>query len=413
MINTFLLLTIMGGDLYTKCYAFSNDYAEVWYFIPASEVGYSLMQDSMYNTYSYRIAINSYEQKDSVIREGIKGIRRGRAGIGDFILDCFPVFLFPGRFSYKLNVALFGKKLSASGEFEIISDTIPFYLSDLILGSKTERDTVFVRKGIKFTPRIASKYTNLDTLFSYIEIYGLVPDSLFYFVYYQIKDSLSQTIYKNEFTRLKYDYSQFDTLSISLWGFQDGVYQLIVEIFEPALNISAKRECVFIVTEVLPEIVDEPFAWEIKYLISEREYKKFLKMSRKAQIQYLKKFWSKRNYKEFKRRLIEVDAKFSTSFIKGRDTPMGRYYKNNGPPDEVYLYGPGVATRADIRHKGARVDEPQEVWIYETKGLQVIFKDINKDGVYELVRFAKHGDKEKEDYWQNREEMRRFLIKDD
>ncbi|MCX7995319.1 MAG: GWxTD domain-containing protein [candidate division WOR-3 bacterium] len=410
MINTFvLLLNIMYPELYTKCYTFGNDYAEVWYIIPADEVDYSLMRDSMYNTYTYRITIYSYEQKDSVIREGIKGIRRGKSEIGDFILDCYPIFLFPGRFSYNLVINLFGINLSASGEFEIASDTMSCYLSDLILGSKRKADTAFVRKGIKFMPRITSRYTNLDTLFSYIEIYGLVPDSLFYFVYYQIKDSLNQNFYKKEFARLKYDYIQFDTLSISLLDFRDGVYKLIVEIFEPALNFRMKREYGFMVKEVLPEIIDKPFAWEIKYLVSEQEYKRFLKMSRAEQIGYLKRFWSKRNYKEFEKRLIEADAKFSTSFIKGRDTPMGRYYINNGAPDEDYAYGPGVATRADIRHKGAHVDEPQEVWIYEIKGLQVIFRDTNKDGVYELVGFAKLGDKEKEDYWQNREEIWKYL----
>ncbi|MEO0128579.1 MAG: GWxTD domain-containing protein [candidate division WOR-3 bacterium] len=403
-----LTFFIIFGELHSKCFVFNDNYAEVWYSIPVHEV-FSLpsMQDSLFK-YQYRIVINS-ENGDSVIREGIKGIKRGCSEIGDFVLDFYPIFLYPGRFGYKLTILLCGEKFSSSGEIEIIGDTALFYASDLILGSRNKRDSLFVRRGIKFTPKIIPTYSNQDTLFSYIEIYGLVPDSLLYFIRYQIKDSLEQIVYDNRFKRFKYAYTQFDTVSIYLGNYQGGIHQLIVEVFEPNLNLGVKKECVFFIKEFLPEIDDKPYAWEIKYLISDREYKRFLGMNHNEQVRYLKRFWSKHNYKEFEKRLLEADVRFSTSFIKGRDTPMGRYYINNGPPDEIYVYGPGIATEMDIQYKGAHIDEPEEVWIYETKGIQVIFRDKNKDGIFELVGFAEIGDKEKEDYWQEREELWRYM----
>ncbi len=380
MIHLFLISVVLSNELYTKYFVFNDNYAEIWYLIPAEKV-YSLhsISDSLYE-YKYHIVINS-ENGDRIIREGIKGIRIESAKIGSFVLDCFPIFLYPAKFYYKINISLFGEMYSGSGEFEVTSDTVLFYLSDIVLGSKTRCDTLFSRKSIKFTPKILPEYSNLDTLFSYLEIYGLVPDSLFYLVHYQIKDSLNQIVYECELMRLKYEYSQFDTISISLWHYHEGSFKLIVEIFDPALNIKSRKESIFHIKEVLPEIVNALFAWEIKYLVSDQEYKNFRKKTRAEQIKYLKKFRSKRNYKEFEKRLLEADARFSTSFIKGRDTPMGRYYINNGPPDEIHVYGPDIATSVDVRYKGAHIDEPQEVWIYESKGIQVIFKDKNKDGI--------------------------------
>ncbi|MEO0162308.1 MAG: GWxTD domain-containing protein [candidate division WOR-3 bacterium] len=407
MIYLYLIVGLLSKDFFVHCFAFNNNYVEIWYLIPAEKVCSFLSADSLYK-YNYRIIINS-ENGDSAIREGIKGIRIERSKMGNFVLDYFPIFLYPGRFGYEMAITLLSERLSASGTFEVISDTTPFYLSDLVLGSKTRCDTLFCRSGIKFTPKILPEYTDLDTLFSYVEIYGLVPDSLFYSVCYQIRDSLYQVIYQNEFRRLKYDYIQFDTISISLWDYREGTFKFVVEIFEPALNIRAQKEAAFHIKKALPGIDDKPFAWEIEYLVTDQEYKKFLKMNHADQIQYLKKFWARRNYKEFEKRLLEADRRFSTSFIKGRDTPMGRYYIKNGPPDEIRIGDSGVATRSDIYFKGAHVCDPQEVWIYETKGLEVIFKDINRDGVYELMGASKLGEQEKYDALENREELWHFI----
>lgn len=136
--------------------------------------------------------------------------------------------------------------------------------------------------------------------------------------------------------------------------------------------MSIQKSCEFKISEIDFDITDKPYAREIKYLVSEKEYKKFLKMSHSNQIEYLKKFWSKRDYKSFEKRLLEADQKFSTSNLKGRDTNQGRFFILYGPPDEIE-YRPMETTGA-----------PAQVWHYEARGWSLLWCDSDNDGNYEL-----------------------------
>ncbi len=407
------VIILFASSIECKIYQFEQGYAEVWYRIPVRDI-FSLPTegDALYNTYTYYIAIYSEENNDTVIREGVKGIRKS-IGAGDgYVIDYFPIFLYTGHFNYTLTISLWGERLTKVGRIVAISDTTSFYASDLILGLKSDRDTLFSRRGIKYKPVIDCEYANYDMLFSYLEIYGLIPDSLFYYVNYVIIDSLHQITYNTQYKRLKYDYVQPDTHSINLSNYRKGSYKLIVEIYEPALDLSIKRESNFSIKEILPEIVDKPYAWEIKYLVSDKEYKKFLKMGYNQQIQYLKKFWSKRNYKEFEKRLLEADVKFSTSFIKGRDTPMGRYYIINGAPDEVCFEDMRSSSKYDIYVGGANYARPRIAWVYETKGIVVIFEDNDGDNVYELIAQNKLMNESLKQI-ENKDELKGYLYRDD
>jgi GWxTD domain-containing protein len=235
-----------------------------------------------------------------------------------------------------------------------------------------------------------------------------VPDSLFYEIHYRIIDNSSSIVLDKAFKRVKFDYDQFDTISIPLQSYVNGDYSLVVEVFDLALGLKAKKDCSFRLKEVLPEVLDKKFAWEIRYLVSEKEYKRFQKMDYSQQVEYLKRFWAKRDYKKFEKRLLEADEKFSTSFIKGRDTPMGKYYILNGPPDEIKKYGlEEILT--PTKYRDGELERSQELWIYETMGIEVLFKDINNDGVYELINISKIGRQERDDWLKDRRELERFL----
>jgi|GEM_PF-6489791 len=131
-----------------------------------------------------------------------------------------------------------------------------------------------------------------------------------------------------------------------------------------------------------------------------------------GQVDYLKRFWAKRNYEKFEKRLLEADDKFSTPFMRGRDTPMGRSYILIGPPDEIKKYGEYV-TRGEVLYGKAHTGEPKEIWVYETKGVQVLFMDKDKDGIYEFIGISKIGEEESEDNLKEREVLWKLLFRDD
>ncbi|MGQ9535495.1 MAG: GWxTD domain-containing protein, partial [bacterium] len=397
-------------EIQTKLYKFDEGYCEFWYKIPVSDI-FSMDEidknkDTLVKKYSYRITL--YADKDSIFKEGIKKAVITSKQASDYILDYFPLYLTAGKFSYRFLISSFGETKIKEGVFEVLPETTTFYLSELMLFSKAQKDERFMRNGIQFYPLITPIYSNRDTLFSYIEIYGLVPDSLFYVARYQVFDSLRNLLLDRKYIRSKYEYKQFDTLSIYLGNYPAARYSLFVEIFEPALQLSACKECNFTVKEFLPDIIDKPYAWEIKYLVSENEYKKFCGLSHTQKVQYLKRFWSKRDYAEFEKRLIEADTRFSTSFKRGRDSPQGRFYILNGPPDEIRRYGVEAIITPDER-RGGELERAQEVWIYESKGIEVLFRDNNGDGIYELIRTNPLGYQDKEDYFKNHRELEGYF----
>lgn len=251
--------------LNTYPYQFDEGYVEFWYQIPITDIFLTpISSDSFKGEISYNFVV--YEPSgDSTVRQGNK-------------------------------VFFSDEVVKSEKEIAICSDTLSFYSSDILLGKKKNFGAAFKRNDVTFTPIINCTFSNLDTLFSYIEIYGLIPDSLFYEVRYQISNNKSKIMYDAYFKRPKYEYKTHDTISIFLGSFSKGNYTLKLEVFEPALNMVIQKEVGFRVIEVLFDITNARYAWEIKYLVSEKEYKKFLKMDYPTQIKYLEKFWSKRNY---------------------------------------------------------------------------------------------------------------------
>lgn len=354
-------------------YRFDHGYVEFWYQIPLSNIFSSITEETITKRYAYRIVVYSQAGQDSIVKEGIKGAQVGDERWGDYIIDYFPLSLFPGKFTYQLKVSSGGETACKKAEIEIASDTILFACSDLILSRKTRVPAKFVRQGIELTPLIVPEYSNQDTLYSYLEIYGLVPDSLFYNVKYQIFDVKDNILLEKKEGRLKYDYSQVETLSIPLNNLGDGNYKIVTEVFDPALNLRSTRNRRFKIKESFYDLANMKFCYEIQYFVSKDEYKRFCQLDNNKKQKYLKKFWSKIDYGQFEKRLLEADDKFSTSLMKGRDTNQGKFYIQNGPPDEI-----------EYRPMETRGKEGQ-VWHYESRGLHILFCDLNGDGNYEIV----------------------------
>lgn len=409
----YLLISIIDVDI--ACYRFNECYVELWYRIPVSSI-FSIDEligerDTTMKKYAYQLIVYSTTKSDTAIKQGVKGSFVETKKYEGYFIDRIPLYLYPGHFSYVFEISSGGAKTTRTGELEILSDTIPFTSSDIILFKKNKgEDSIFIGVRDGLIPLIEPEYTPIDTLYSYLEVYCLMPDSLFYTIHYTVIDSNGKVVFDKCQQRLKQTYIHPETISVALVNFYEGLYHFKVEIIDQPSEMKIIRDCSFRIKEILPEIADKKFAREIQYLVSKDEYKKFCEMNNLQQLRYLQKFWAKRDYLEFERRLLYADEKFSTLFLKGRNTPQGKYYILHGPPDEIFSNPFPSATRQQVRSGGPHMGEPQEVWVYEKEGLQVIFRDINKDGIYELIGTSKLGKETIYDYLQEREELRKYLF---
>jgi len=378
----FIFFLISLTNLDTDCYRFDEGYAEFWYKIPLSEIfsfdALFSVKDSIMKKYTYRFAIYSETGKDSVILEGIKGAIIKAERSGDYIIDHIPLYLYPGRFFYQFELSSGGARAIKKGEIEMPSDTMLFSGSDLILSKKSRQEPKFIRHGIGLNPLLIPEYLHGDTLFSYFEVYGLVPDSLFYEVKYQVADSTDSIILTKKLRRLKYDYIQADTFTMVL-DFIDGRYRFLIEVFDPASDKKISRSKGFRVKIMFDE-AGKKFYYDIQYLVGPKEYKKFCQLNEHQKKFYLKKFWSKNNYWQFEKRLIGADERFSISELKGRDTERGKFYIKNGPPDEIEKFSMASWAR------------PFEVWHYYSGGYDALFCDIKDDGNPRLIKILKAGE---------------------
>jgi len=360
-----------------NCYRFDQGYAELWYTIPTADIFSIDELDKSKNTiskkYSYRLIVSSQTGNDSATHTGIKSAEVNAEQHDDQIMDYIPIYLNSGSFIYQLEIVASGDKVTKSGEIDVPSDTVLFFSSDLIASKKTRVISSFARQGVELIPLITPEFVPSETLFTYLEVYGMVPDSLFYTIRYVIVDTASNIVFSKDLRQLKYDYRQVDTLNIALTNFSQGRYQVHVAIYDPALNKMVALECGIKVKETGIDIEGMPYAYDIEIFLSTDEYRTFLGLDFAGKRAYLKKFWSKTDYLQFEKRLLEADEKFSTSNLKGHKTNLGKYFILNGPPDEIE-YRPMET-----------VGKPSQVWYYHAQGLSILFVDNDGDGNYEMM----------------------------
>lgn len=359
------------------CYRFDQGYCELWYTIPTADI-FSLDElnpasEKISKVYRYRLVVYPANAADSAVHEGFKYATVDRSQKKDMVMDYIPIFLFPGVFSYRLEINSAGDRAAANGKIEIAADSISFCCSDLMLAKKSRTVSTFARTGVELIPLIDPVFNNSDTLFSYFETYGMVPDSLFYALGYIITDTAGTIIYTRDFKKIKSGEQLFDTLSVALDNFSAGVYKIRVSILDPVTKKSANLACHLNITERRLDLESMKYAFDIELLVGAAEYKRFCALPLADKKNYLKAFWQQHDYQRFEKKLMEADAKFSTSNCAGHRTNLGIYYILNGPPEEIE-YRP-------METGGS----PAQVWHYTSRGLMVLFTDRNGDGNYELV----------------------------
>lgn len=134
--------------------------------------------------------------------------------------------------------------------------------------------------------------------------------------------------------------------------------------------------------KALPEL-DREFLTSVQYLITSREKKIFVYLSKDERDDFIKDFWKKRDpspkteeneYKDtYYQRMREATSLFISSGKNGWLTDRGRTYILFGPPDRRDIYPTGYSFH----------EPPVEVWFYGM--FPVIFVDEYRDGSYKIV----------------------------
>jgi GWxTD domain-containing protein len=326
--------------------------------------------------YSYDFDIHNVYGSDSAFQQGEKNVIATVGEEEDNIVDYIPLSLYPGRFKYTLNVAARGVLVQAGGVIDIPPVEEWLMGSDVVIGRLGFGNFVF--HGLGFLPAMPADFGEHEHLFSYVELYGLVPDSLDYHAAYRVCDDKGGIVLEQTKSVLKHDYMQVDTHSLVLSPLVEGAYEYVLTVLDPSSQSSVTRKSWFSV-RVSDDISGQEFYEEIKYLVSEDEYRRYQRLNETQRKIFLKEFWSRHDYFQLEKRMIEADAKFSAGVLLGRDSERGRLYIRIGPPDEIEIMSVENWAR------------PFEVWHYYGKN-DFIFSDIKNDHNPKLIKVLKPGE---------------------
>lgn len=336
-----LLCLISLFPLTVDVYRFNDGYAELWYEIPVaqmlSENDYS-QQDTVFLQYTYRLGVHHIADNDSATITGAKGASVSPGCQNDYFVDYIPLHLYPGTFRYDLHISSGTGVFVFRNDIHILPDTSTLKCSDLVLGRKETSGNIMFH-GYAFNPVLKHSYSRRDTLLSFVELYGLIPDSLFYTIRYTVVDSTETRRFEKVHKRMKQDYTQSDTNSITLADFASGQYQLVIHVDDSSSGSGVTcRQYFYLAETKLP-----------------------------AEIR-------------MEQRFREADNLFATSTLRGRDTKRGQYYSEFGPPDEI--------ERLALAESGLIL----EVWHYYREGNDVLFSDIAGDDNPRLIAELRPGE---------------------
>jgi len=375
-----ILILLVLSQLDLNVYRFDNGYVEVWYQIPVSSLVDAQHSQAtaavFYDVYSYRFRIKNVDGSDSAYFEDEKTVITGDGVTDGLIIDYFPLNLYSGRFEYDMHITAVGGQMQRDGMIEVTPDDGSLACSDVIIG-RFGHD-VFSFHDISFLPVLNAEFTDREDLFSYLEVYGLLPDSLFYEVVYRVLDAQGAVLLEERRKVLKYDYIQVDTHSVDLSRLAGGRYDYSITLEDPSSSSSVARLTSFSLRKVGGYVAHDLYA-DIKYFISVKEYNEFMKLTESQKDIYLKDFWLRHDRIDLENRVSKADQRFSVGKVLGRDTERGRLYILQGPPDEIETVPIATWSR------------PFEVWYYY--GINdYLFCDIKNDNNPRLIRVLRPGE---------------------
>lgn len=321
------------------------------------------MPDSLVDTLKRQFTVQSFKQ---AAQEQIA-----------FIVQ-FGLHVPDGEYEYTINVI--------SGEKQgTIKDTIvlsleQFPMSDILLARQIALDTMgtYLRKGnLQVVPHASHIFNDRFThLFVYYEVYDIIPDTNELDITYTIKANDGTIASASSQAIKKLFPSQAINAGIGIEKLSAGEYTLIVDVEDPAKDITRTQQAVFTITRadtVQISYSGMPYYDRIEYFVSDRDYRAFLDLPEDGKRVFLDKFWSTMNYEEIAGRFEYADEHFYEGAKTGSETARGRVYIRYGEPDE--------REKSFIEYQEYK---PYEHWQY-FNGDQYIFIDLQGTSEYTLV----------------------------
>lgn len=396
-----MIIIALLASINVECnvYRFDEGITEFWYRVPISSLikpsdTAGITAGTINVPFQFELKIINHQNRDSNIIAGDKRIpvMLPLPAGEQYSVEYVPLNLYPGEFEFTLTIRAVNESGQCLATTMILDPDTGLSFSDLVIGRKSG-GADFEYRGFSFYPS-ARQFTLFDTLFCYVELYGLQPDSLYFTAKYAILDSAGKMIISTKYKRQKIDYHQVETLSVVLKNFVQGSYQVEASIGEPLTGTHYQQKQPFDIISYVSDAIGKRFYRDINYLISDREYKKFTKLTDQEQDLFLKKFWQHNDYWSFEERVLTADRLFTVHGLKGRDTNRGFYLITCGVPDEREII-PMLQWSRQL-----------ELWHYYTLGRDVLFCDLKNDGnpkfiteldVGELTRILETGMRDQDD----------------
>lgn len=361
----------------------SLTFCEIYYLVNLN----TLKEKDSVRSFKVRIEVSGGNLSEPVVNEWNQTSRQK----GNYSIDKFDITLPEGLYTVhiELNDLNSERKGVADFKVETLKSSPTLNLSDIefLYSIYPGQNKLFQKFGLVQIPNPVRTYSTLkDTLYFYVEIYHLVPDTERYIVQYAILEESGKVVKASKpFIRFKNELHVIrDGIMIS--DLTPGNYILHIEVTDMSTKEKAVKESRFYYyTEQADEISRlASYYYFIDYIATSEELQEFRSLTDQGKAIFLKKFWKKRDptpetpvneyFIEFASRVKYADENFSYGEKPGRYTDMGRIYIKYGPPDERRR----ETFRLESRNR--------EHWYYYSKGgMEFIFVDIKGTGEYELV----------------------------
>ena len=361
----------------------SLTYCEIYYLVNLN----TLKERDSIRSFKVKIEVNGGKLTEPVIKEWNQTSKQK----GNFSIDKFDITLPEGIYTVHMELSDLnsGRKGEAEVNVKALKRSPTLNLSDIefLYSIYPGQNKIFQKFGLVQIPNPVRTYSALkDTLYFYIEIYHLVPDTERYIVQYAVLNERGEVVKASKpFIRFKNELHVIRD-GIIIGDLAPGNYILHVEVTDMSTKEKAVKESKFYYyTEQAQEISRlASYYYFIDYIATSQEIKEFRSLSEEGKAIFLKKFWKKKDptpetpineyFIEFASRVKYADENFSYGGKLGRYTDMGRIYIKYGPPDERRR----ETFRLESRNR--------EHWYYYSKGgMEFVFVDVKGTGEYELV----------------------------
>ncbi len=332
--------------------------------------------------------------------------------------------LFPGDYTIRCSISDLNLQATYTEDLALTLHSFPdsgLALSDIELAMKLqkgEEGSKFYKNGFLIIPNPERVFgTTLPMLYYYVEIYNLIPGEGNYIVQRDILDSEENVVHhlpKKVKQKLASGVVEVDGFSVVT--LKSGTYFLRIAVEDEDTGERTSGQVKFFVyrpedfarttgettapaagslAEEFRSYTDEQLEeaiGELKYLLSDSEWRTVENLNPEGQRKYLIKYWTETDpnpatpvneYRQVieKRKQLAND-KYSIWDKPGWKTDRGRILLLYGEPDDIEYHPHDPGTRA------------YEVWYYDAieGGVQFVFVDRSGFGDYRLVHSNKNGE---------------------